>query len=550
MSNPNGLSRRLPRRVLLVVAFAALCVSCAPAHGARIQPALKKPPAPTTEWLSWGPEAFERAKRDGRIVLVDVGIEGCTACRVMHEETYTHPEVRRRIAAHFVPISVDADQQPDLGALYEPWGWPATIFLSADGKSLRALRGRFEPDDLLKAMSEVVAHPVPTPGPRGGPGMDDLDLSARCTRMVHRLDEVGDEHGWGGKVRVIGSAPVLYSFHRVGLHREKGRADRALAATKGFRALIDPVWGGVFVAARNVDWTGTIYEKRLVHQAQALEAFATAYRHTHDEAWPRAAKQVLRYLDVWLRADDGSYFSTQDDEPTSPGLPDGMSVREYYGHNDKGRRIYGVPPVDRSVYTDQNARLVRGLVMLFAVTDDHKVLDRALEIMSVLQQRVTDAGWAVQVIADATPSSEHRLRAASLDARFYLAPQVHLGLAALALHQVTTNDEWLHLAQRIGSATAALQDQDGGFFAGAARATDKLVPRGKPYLENLVAARFYTWLGSVTSTDADIHRAERALRYAGKSGVLQMRGPENIATYAHALDEYLNREGGDRLCAH
>jgi uncharacterized protein YyaL (SSP411 family) len=545
---PLGLVSRRGALVMLPLLIAVTMISCSPANDAPIKRTPRVPPAPTTEWLSWGPEPFERAKSEGRIVLVDAGIEGCTACRRMHEQTYAHPGVRRQIAKHFVPVAVDADQQPDLGSLYEPWGWPATIFLSADGKPLRAVRGRVDPDDLLKIMAEVVHNPTPQKGGAGGPGLEDLDLSARCTRMVERLDEVGDEHGWGGRTRTIGSAPVLYSFHRVGLHGEKVRAKRALAATEGFRQLIDPVWGGVFVGARNPDWTGIIPEKRLVHQAQALEAFTAAYRHTNDKAWLEAAAAVLRYLHAWLRDDDGAYYATQDDEPRSPGLPLGMSIREYYDMSDEGRRVYGVPPVDKGIYTDQNARLVRALVLLFGATRNDKVLKRALRTMAVLEKRVTPEGWAVQVSPDAALSSDERLRPAPIDGRLYLAPQVHLGVAALGLHQVTKEDKWLELANTIGKATVVLQDEDGGFFAGASRDTDGLVPRSKPYLETLYAARFYTWLGTVTSNEAFIERAERALRYAGQSGVLYMRGPANIATYAHALDEFLNRKGGDPLC--
>jgi uncharacterized protein YyaL (SSP411 family) len=542
------MSDRRPTLVALLLALAPLSASCLPATETRVELAPPQEPAPETKWLTWGPDVFERAKKDGRIVLVDAGIEGCTACRIMHEKTYAHPEVRRSIAAHFVPVSVDADQQPDLGSLYERWGWPATIFLTADGKQIRALRGRFEPDDLLEVMKEVVSDPTPETGPDGGPGLEDLDLSARCTRMVERLDEVGDEHGWGGKVRVVGSAPVLYSFHRAGFHGEKRRTERALATTEGFRKLIDEVWGGVFVGARNPDWTGLIYEKRLAHQAQALEAFAAAYRQTGDESWKKAAAQVLKYLDDWMQSKNGGYFATQDDMPVDPGLPVGMSLREYYGQSDEGRRAYGVPPIDHGVYTSLNARLVRGLVMLYGATKDEAVLERAKKVMSVLEKRLTPEGWVKQVTDEAAADADERMRLRVVDERLYLAPQVQFGIAALGLHQVTKDDKWLEMAKGIGKATAVLQDEDGGFFAGAARNTDALVGRGKPYLDNLQAARFYTWLGAVTKNEEDIQRAERALRYAGQRGVLRMIGPANIATYAHALDEFLNRKGGDKLC--
>jgi thiol:disulfide interchange protein len=70
------------------------------------------------------------------VVLVDVGIEGCTACRWMDETTYADPEVATLVARHFVAIAVDAEARPDVGERYEAWGWPATIFMSPGGEQV------------------------------------------------------------------------------------------------------------------------------------------------------------------------------------------------------------------------------------------------------------------------------------------------------------------------------------------------------------------------------------------------------------------------------
>ncbi|MFT7621779.1 MAG: hypothetical protein ACI9WU_000944 [Myxococcota bacterium] len=33
------------------------------------------------DWQAWGPGVFAAARAQGRRVMVDAGIEGCTACR-------------------------------------------------------------------------------------------------------------------------------------------------------------------------------------------------------------------------------------------------------------------------------------------------------------------------------------------------------------------------------------------------------------------------------------------------------------------------------------
>src|SRR5262245_20377381 len=66
------------------------------------------------DWQPFSPEVFARAKREGKLVLVDAGIEGCTACRWMHEGTYRNRDIIGAVAKDFIAVSVDADTQPDL----------------------------------------------------------------------------------------------------------------------------------------------------------------------------------------------------------------------------------------------------------------------------------------------------------------------------------------------------------------------------------------------------------------------------------------------------
>lgn len=48
--------------------------------------------------------------------------DGCS------KAAYHDAAVIRRGHDSFSAVSVDADQRPDLGARFEPWGWPATLF--------------------------------------------------------------------------------------------------------------------------------------------------------------------------------------------------------------------------------------------------------------------------------------------------------------------------------------------------------------------------------------------------------------------------------------
>ena len=537
------------RHLFLIAGIGAALAGCGASTAAQA-PATAEPelgPATPIEWADWGPGIFERARAEKRLILVDVGIEGCTACRDMHVETYGHADVRRRVNGSFLAVAVDADQQPDLGSKYADWGWPATIFLKGDGTQVMAVAGSRSPRQFMEILDELVglqkAGRLPTERTNDrGIGLENADLAERCERMVERLDEVGDEHGWGGRTRVIESEPILYSFYRAHARGEKARIERALGAVRGHAKLLDPVWGGVFVAASSVTWDGIIPEKRTIHEGRALAAFAEAYSVTKDERWLRAGREVIRYLDDWMRADDGTYFSTQED--VAPNLPKGMEAVEYYRLPDAERRRHGIPPIDHGVYTDQNGVVIDALVRFFEASGDAKALESARRTAdALLERRMRPGGFVSQTEPSKAVEADDRLRTTSAEggSRLFLLPQARFGAALLALHRVTGDAKYREAARSVGEAIAPLEDRrDGGFFTTPARETDALVSRDKPYLENLEAARFLTALSVVTKNKAFRSQAERTLRYAGRKGVLRMFGPTNIATYAAALDELLS----------
>ena len=94
------------------------------------------------DWLPWGEAAFERARREGRPILLDIGAVWCHWCHVMDRESYEDEETARLINELFVPVKVDRDERPDVDARYQravqaltgQGGWPLTAFLTPDGE--------------------------------------------------------------------------------------------------------------------------------------------------------------------------------------------------------------------------------------------------------------------------------------------------------------------------------------------------------------------------------------------------------------------------------
>jgi uncharacterized protein YyaL (SSP411 family) len=94
------------------------------------------------DWYPWGPEAFEKARREHKPIFLSIGYSTCHWCHVMEHESFEDPEVARLMNEVFVSIKVDREERPDLDNIYMTvcqmmtgsGGWPLTIIMTPDKK--------------------------------------------------------------------------------------------------------------------------------------------------------------------------------------------------------------------------------------------------------------------------------------------------------------------------------------------------------------------------------------------------------------------------------
>src|SRR6516162_2121315 len=105
------------------------------------------------DWYPWGAEAFEQAKKDGKLVFLSIGYSTCHWCHVMEKESFENEDVAKILNKSFICIKVDREERPDIDHIYmtalntlgQSGGWPLSIFLTADGKPI--VGGTYWPPD-------------------------------------------------------------------------------------------------------------------------------------------------------------------------------------------------------------------------------------------------------------------------------------------------------------------------------------------------------------------------------------------------------------------
>ncbi len=477
------------------------------------------------KWRSWDASAFTDAARQGRMILVDVGMEGCTACRWMDERTYTNPEVIRLINNHFIAIQVDSESRPDIGERYSDWAWPAIIFMSPAAVQVHAIRGSRSAENFSDILRELIKRkkkgtlspdnsaPFPAPHEQN----PDALLQIR-ENLLAQIDNSYDDAkgGWGTVQKGLYSYAAIYQLQ---LRAQTGKGPyprRALFQTvDGLLQQLDPVWGGIFVASIH-DWGNIVPEKRISNQAATMYAFAEAYWISGDKKYLKGAQNIDRYMRGFMQDESGAFYTSQEDD--APGLKKKISARSYYKLPDLERRQYGIPPIDHAVYTDKNGQMISAYVRLYEAGRDMQYLQtarRAAEIL--LKKRLQKEGWMLQIKATSKVNSDKRMRPQDRELRPYLKGQVYFGQALLDLARATGEDTFLVSAQKIADAAT------------------QFIPLQKPLEDNAVAARFLFELSVYVKNPLYKKAAENAVRAVSLPMMVKREG-RMTANLAVALE--------------
>lgn len=99
--------------------------------------------------------ALARAKADKKMLFVDFMATWCGPCRNLAEEVFPNKALGAYFNANFICLKVDVDQSKDLASRYQIESMPTMIFMDANGKEIKRLRGFMPAERLLKKAKEL-----------------------------------------------------------------------------------------------------------------------------------------------------------------------------------------------------------------------------------------------------------------------------------------------------------------------------------------------------------------------------------------------------------
>jgi len=504
-------------------------------------------------WYPWGPEAFAKARQEGKLLFISIGYFSCHWCHVMARESFANPEIAQVLNRDFIAIKVDREQRPDIDSAYMQFvtltngvgGWPLTIWALPDASPL--VGGSYFPphtkegkEGLLELSGKIQALWATQPAELRNksqvllaqlsqhlaPPVSSLPFDVR---LVNRAEQALTEQydaatgGFGPAPRFPEAGPLLLLLR----NSSGSYASIALQSLKqmGNAEIYDQLGGGFHRYAQDVQWNDPHFEKMLYDQALMLRAYLRAYEVSHDSYYKNKAEQMLAFVQREMQAKEGGWFASLSAE--SKNLETGeMEEGGYYkAESMQSRSHRPPPPADDKVILAWNAWMVTTLVQAAQLLDKPEYRELAVKQMEFLVRNLSDAS---------TGELYRSWRSGRRDVHAFATDYASMVQAALALYPIA-GERWLQLAEQWMDRQVDLfwDEKEGGFWEG--RETESLWIREKPYADSVMPSVNSLSLGNLVAlSEVSASKQKYAERLAMQVRWLSprlIRQPE-LATFA------------------
>jgi len=449
---------------------------------------------------------FTKAKKENKIIVLDIEAVWCHWCHVMDKKTYANKEVQALLDKHFLFVKVDHDARPDLAQKYRDYGWPATIFLNSKGKELVKRAGYIAPEKMIALLKAIIKDPSAekTEATKSRNYKDSILTTSLRKDLEQRHHDTYDTNLGGLKIsqKFLDADSILYAMFQAS-KGDKIEAKRAKQTLDAGMKLIDTVWGGAYQYSTHGDWNHAHYEKIMRIQSRYIKIYALAAKQFESKAYLNVSKRVTSYVFRFLKDKNGAFYVSQDSDITQ-----GKKAHKYFQYDDKKRLSLGIPKIDKHLYASSQGQMIEALVYLYEASKEQKYLNYAKKSANwTLRNRFVNAGGF-------SHDKDYDL--------LYLSDNLAMGKGLLALYRSTGEIMWLRQASKLGY---FLERHFKAPKAGIFTATDNGTPI-KPIRqidENINTARFMNLLAQYTGKKKHKDFAKHIMRYLANRSVALSR---------------------------
>jgi len=295
------------------------------------------------DWYPWGEEAFAKARKENKPILLSIGYSTCYWCHVMEREIFENPEIAKLMNESIVSIKIDREQRPDVDDLYmtatqlmtHSGGWPNNVFVTPDLKPFYA--GTYFPPAAFSSLIQQI-HYLWT--------QDQAPLKAQAERLASAIIGIKQQENNAQSSSLPGIQLVEalishfsdYYDNRLGGFYQAPKfpnEDALLFLLEAYRltnnntclemargtlekmaegGIHDHVGGGFHRYATDAQWRIPHFEKMLYNQALLGRAYTELYALSNKPDDRAVAEGIFDFTLRQMTHKDGGFYSALDAE--------------------------------------------------------------------------------------------------------------------------------------------------------------------------------------------------------------------------------------------
>ncbi|MFN2517163.1 MAG: thioredoxin domain-containing protein [Pyrinomonadaceae bacterium] len=295
------------------------------------------------DWYPWGEEAFEKARKENKPVLLSIGYSTCHWCHVMETESFSDTQVASLMNDAFVSIKVDREERPDIDNVYMnvsvlmtgSGGWPLTIIMTPDKRPFFVATyipkdGRFgqaglldliprvkqawstQHERILQSANQITSALQQKTSNSPGADLDASTLQAAYQQLKSRFDERYGGFGQSQKFPTPHNFLFLLRYwKRTGDTKALEMVERTLQAMRR-GGMYDHVGFGFHRYSTEATWLVPHFEKMLYDQALLAMAYTETFQATGKEEYEKTAREIFTYVLRDMTSASGGFYSAED----------------------------------------------------------------------------------------------------------------------------------------------------------------------------------------------------------------------------------------------
>ncbi|HEY87846.1 MAG TPA: thioredoxin domain-containing protein [Dehalococcoidia bacterium] len=295
------------------------------------------------DWYPWAEEAFEKAKKENKPVLLSIGYSTCHWCHVMAHESFEDPEVAKLMNETFVSVKVDREERPDIDRVYMTvcqmmtgsGGWPLTIIMTPNKEPFFAATyipketrfGRVgmliliprikelwstRQAEVLSSATQITASLQNTAPGAPGEGLNERLLHLAYEQLSERFNE--DHGGFGSAPKFPTPHNLLFLlkyWKRTSNEKALNMVEETLQSIRR-GGIYDHIGFGFHRYSTDSRWLVPHFEKMLYDQALLAIAYTEAYQATKKAEYPKTAHEIFTYVMRDMTSPEGAFYSAED----------------------------------------------------------------------------------------------------------------------------------------------------------------------------------------------------------------------------------------------